>query len=50
MDVTTIGIYLLSMGLVGFMGCLFIDVIDRKTDESLGLRIKTEKKLKKYKK
>ena len=47
MDIATSVMYLFSMSLTGFMGCLFIEVIDRKTDET---RTKVEKKLKKFRK
>ena len=38
MDITTIGMYLATMGLVGFFGAFLVETVDRKSDEMAGFR------------
>ena len=44
MDATTIGMYLVSLGMASFMGCMMVEVIDYKTDVILGIRQKRVRK------
>ena len=38
MDITTMGVYFATMGIVGFFGVLLMETVDRKTDEMAGFR------------
>jgi hypothetical protein len=44
MDAVTIGMYLVSLGMASFMGCMMVEVIDYKTDVILGIRQKRVRK------
>jgi hypothetical protein len=46
MDLTTVGMYLFSLGMASFMGCMMVEVIDYKTDVMMGIREKHKRKKK----
>ena len=44
MDIITIGMYFVTMGLVGFFGVMLTETVDRKSDEMAGFRVRVKRK------
>ena len=48
MDSVTVGMYMVSLFLTGFLCSLFVDIVDKKTNEQVITSVKASKKLAKY--